>query len=260
MLLPAFGCRTAVSPLVLDPSRRRFSTTLLVAEEQSFDAAAALASAFEGGLTLVAGFFGLAVIALGIPLALWLINQQYVLELRRQRFRSATSSSKSKSVERGSPGYLPPRELWTTEELRAYDGTNGADGPILLAADGLVFNVARSRNFYGPGGEYHVMAGADATRYLARNSVEAESTEQAARPLNVAQRAALAAWLFSLKQRYDVIGRLAMEGEVEARRAAAERRSAYLDRMEELSASMEASEARELLQAAWDAPDAREGE
>ena len=61
-------------------------------------------------------------------------------------------------------------------ELQEYDGRD-ARGPILLAADGDVFNVALSRNFYGPDGEYAAMAGTDATRMLARNSLEQEAVE-----------------------------------------------------------------------------------
>ena len=52
--------------------------------------------------------------------------------------------------------YLPPRsQPWRVEELARYAGTGDDEsGPILLAADGIVFNVAKGRKFYGPGGEY----------------------------------------------------------------------------------------------------------
>ena len=55
--------------------------------------------------------------------------------------------------ERKQQAFIEPREWWTLEEIAPYDGTNadlgGEDGPILLAADGLVFNVYKGRNFYG---------------------------------------------------------------------------------------------------------------
>jgi len=107
-----------------------------------------------------------------------------------------------------------------------------------------VFNVAPARHLYGPGGEYHhLVAGGDATRYLARNSVEPESEESARRPLNVAERAALGAWLFSFSQKYDEVGRVAGPEE----EVALGRREAYLDNLEALSSDME----RERLTAAW---------
>ena len=114
-------------------------------------------------------------------------------------------------------------------------GRGSDDGPILLAADGLVFNVARGRNFYGPGGEYEVMAGADATRYLARNSVESGDGSGGASPLNLAQRGALATWVFSLKSRYDIVGKLASEEE----EASMRKREEYMDRLEAISADFE---------------------
>ena len=70
----------------------------------------------------------------------------------------------------------------------------------------------------------------------------------AAADLNVAERASLAAWVFSLRQRYDVVGRLGSADEVAALEAAAAERTAYLDRMEELAADLEA---RERFERAW---------
>ena len=61
--------------------------------------------------------------------------------------------------ERARKAYIEPKELWTEAELAEYNGTKDIDGPILLAADGLVFNVYKGRNFYGPGGEYAIFAG-----------------------------------------------------------------------------------------------------
>jgi len=152
--------------------------------------------------------------------------------------------------ERAAKAYIAPKEYWTEAELAAYDGTlDNGEGPILLAADGLVLNVYKGRNFYGmyiciiivfllsgdhvhlfhsdciffsqssttisttlillgPGGEYHLFAGRDATRFLAKTSVEEETPEEAAKPLTLGERAALAGWMFTLKNKYDVVGKL----------------------------------------------------
>ena len=55
-----------------------------------------------------------------------------------------------------------------------YDGTtNDDDGgyPILMAIKDDVFDVSAKdgRHFYGPNGEYRIMAGRDASRFLAKN-------------------------------------------------------------------------------------------
>lgn len=195
------------------------------------------ASALQALANGVALTGGVAVLSVGVALALWLWWENYLLSLRSRRARPA--GPKKKSVLPGQPEYVPPRDVWTEAEIAQYDGGHSEDAPILLAADGRVFNVGLARSFYGPGGEYAVMAGIDATRYLARNSVEPEPPEKAALPLNVAERAALGAWMLSLENKYDVVGRLVSDEEVaDVRRRDAET-SAYLDRMEELSAELE---------------------
>ena len=240
-------CARHAVPLLLATTRRPprcGGCALSAASDAPLDAVGAVLNA---GATTVAAVAGFGLLALALALGVWLFNEQYVLDLRRRRYKGA-GSSKSRGVDPSSPAYVRPRELWRLSELRRYDGSESPDGPVLLAARGLVFNVARARNFYGPGGEYEVMGGADATRYLARNSVEPETAEQAAAPLSLAQQAALSAWLWSLEQKYDVVGRLATAEEAERMGAAEQRREAYLDRMEEMSSVMET---RDLLEVAW---------
>lgn len=100
----------------------------------------------------------------------------------------------------------PRQEPWTDAELALYDGSKEPDGPILIAVDGLVFNVWKGRHFYAPGGEYHIFAGRDATRLLARGLLEEELPEEACQPLTVAEQAALQGWLWSFKGKYQVVG------------------------------------------------------
>ena len=127
-------------------------------------------------------------------------------------------------AEKARKAYLEPKDYWTVDELAEYNGfppghnKEDADdtdeyaldyeGPILLAADGLVFNVWKGRHFYEPGGEYHIFAGRDATRLLAKTIVREETAEEASKPLNIAERASLAGWMFTLKNKYDVVGKL----------------------------------------------------
>ena len=48
--------------------------------------------------------------------------------------------------------------VWTCEDLQKHDGSN-PDLPLLLAADGLIFDVESARRLYGPGAEYAAFAG-----------------------------------------------------------------------------------------------------
>lgn len=127
---------------------------------------------------------------------------------RRQRRSQEEERYRQYQDERARRAFVEPKEYWTEAELAAYDGTKDPDGPILLAADGLVFNVYKGRNFYGPGGEYHLFAGRDATRFLAKTIVEEETPDEAIKPLTMAERAALAAWIFTFKGKYEVVGKL----------------------------------------------------
>jgi cytochrome b involved in lipid metabolism len=51
----------------------------------------------------------------------------------------------------------PPRNF-TLEQLLQYDGTkdekSNEDKPVYLSINGIVFDVTKGRNFYGPGGPY----------------------------------------------------------------------------------------------------------
>ncbi|KAH8195958.1 hypothetical protein TruAng_009878 [Truncatella angustata] len=65
------------------------------------------------------------------------------------------------------PKYLRT-EWWkeqflTPAELAAYDGSDPST-PIYLAINGTIYDVSANRRTYGPGGSYHVFAGADAAR------------------------------------------------------------------------------------------------
>lgn len=49
------------------------------------------------------------------------------------------------------PPRLPKiRKDLTVAELKKYDGTQ-ADGRVLLAVNGVIFDVTRGKRFYGPG-------------------------------------------------------------------------------------------------------------
>ena len=136
---------------------------------------------------------------------LWLSGS----ESRQRQVQYAEYEAKEKEMleERRRLAFIEPKETWTEEELAPYNGSNPT-GPLLIAADGIVFNVWKGRHFYSPGCEYHVMAGRDATRFLASNSLEEVTEEKARKPLTLAEKASLEAWLFTFRNKYDIVGSL----------------------------------------------------
>ena len=103
--------------------------------------------------------------------------------------------------------------VMTLEELAKHTGKDG--GAICIAVDGLVFDVTPAAKLYGPGGNYHVFAGRDATRALAVNSTKL--TDVVDRPgdksgLTASQLVALDGWLDTFEAKYKVIARLSSKG------------------------------------------------
>ena len=97
------------------------------------------AASFE--LTQVAEVLG------GAAAASWAF-QSFQDSQRKQVASAADAESKERLEERRQRAFIEPRETWRESELKQYDGTD-YDGPILLGADGKVFNVWRGRHFYG---------------------------------------------------------------------------------------------------------------
>jgi len=207
------------------------TTSTLVADAES-----SLTSLLDAALRFAGISTSLLALAILVPLAFWAYGEWRVAQLRARKYMPAGSAAKPSGVAPGDPAYLRPRKVWSAADLEPYTGATTDDGPILLAVDGVVYNVGPARRMYGPGGEYACMAGRDATRYLARNSVEEEAPEKAAAPLSLAEEASLSVWKFSFERKYDSVGRLASAEELA-------KLDAYLDKMEALSAEVEREEA-----------------
>jgi len=126
---------------------------------------------------------------------------------KKAKYAQWEAKEREYQEERERLACIEPKETWREEELKAYDGTD-EKGPLLMAVKGDVFNVWRGRHFYGPGAEYHIMAGRDATRFLAKNKLEEESDCERSIELNIAERANLEAWYWTIKNKYQFVGTL----------------------------------------------------
>ncbi len=76
-----------------------------------------------------------------------------------QKWRDAELQHAEFLAKRARLAHLDAKETWTLDELKRFDGSD-ENGPILLAADGIVYNVWKGRHFYGKGCEYAIFAGA----------------------------------------------------------------------------------------------------
>ncbi|EEB11058.1 membrane-associated progesterone receptor component, putative [Pediculus humanus corporis] len=103
---------------------------------------------------------------------------------------------------------------FTVEELRKYDGTQ-PDGRILVAVNGNVFDVTRKgKCFYGPGGPYSAFGGRDASRGLAKFTVDITDNDyDDLSDLNAMEMESVREWEMQFKEKYEYVGRLLRPGE-----------------------------------------------
>ena len=145
---------------------------------------------------------GVVVVATGATAAWWIGGA------KDRENKAKYAEYEALQRERENLAFIQPKDEWLEEELSAYNGENDPSGPILLAVKGDVFNVWKGRNFYGPDAEYHIMAGRDATRFLAKNKLEEETEEERKIELNIAERANLEVWYWTIKNKYQYVGNL----------------------------------------------------
>lgn len=109
----------------------------------------------------------------------------------------------------------PPRNF-TMKQLRFFDGTKNdktdEDKPVYLSLAGVVFDVSKGRDFYGPGGPYEVFAGRECGAALAKMSFDESCLDDVAacESLGVGDRNELEGWLekFEHFRCYPIKGKL----------------------------------------------------
>ncbi|XP_047333493.1 membrane steroid-binding protein 2-like [Impatiens glandulifera] len=124
------------------------------------------------------------------------------------------STTDHSAVRRENPyAFLDPVYMGevTKEELRSYDGSDYKK-PLLIAINGQVFDVSRSRRYFGPGGPYASFAGRDArgrdaSRVLALMSYPKDRTGNI-KGLGEIHPEILLNWEFKFKETYVQVGQL----------------------------------------------------
>ncbi|KAG1869183.1 cytochrome b5-like heme/steroid binding domain-containing protein [Suillus tomentosus] len=113
------------------------------------------------------------------------------------------------------PKEHPPTVLfktYTPKTLEPFDGKSG--GRILLAINGIVFDVTAGRNFYGPDGMYGNFAGRDASRGMAKQSFDLDMLTAVDQPLDKLQDLRpdeienMKGWIDHFSNKYIICGKL----------------------------------------------------
>ena len=108
---------------------------------------------------------------------------------------------------------LPEERNYTTHELREYDGEHGSKA-IMFALRGKIYNVTKGWSFYGPGGGYHMLAGRDASRALAKMSLDVKDVDDPnIADLSDEESQTLDDWIEKLSKKYTLVGKLVNESE-----------------------------------------------
>ncbi|KAI9664432.1 MAG: hypothetical protein M1829_005825 [Trizodia sp. TS-e1964] len=77
--------------------------------------------------------------------------------------------------------------------------------PTYVAVKGTVYDVT-GKEAYGPGGPYHALAGRDASRALAKSSLQAGDIGGPWGDLDAKERSVLEDWVVFFSKRYNVVG------------------------------------------------------
>ena len=110
------------------------------------------------------------------------------------------------------PARLPEAEErdYSLAEVGNYDGSD-PNKPLLIVIRGVVYDVTRGRDFYGPGGPYGMFAGRDCTRALATMAFDEELFTGNVEGLQPDELDQLEEWIQTFEAKYRRVGRLLSE-------------------------------------------------
>uniref|UniRef100_A0A6B2LRN0 Cytochrome b5 heme-binding domain-containing protein n=1 Tax=Arcella intermedia TaxID=1963864 RepID=A0A6B2LRN0_9EUKA len=98
---------------------------------------------------------------------------------------------------------------WSSRTFTKQDLSQHTHPPtIYLAIKGKVFDVSQAHALYGPGGTYHLFAGTDATRRLAKLHLAKDFPDDGAE-LTPKEQKILGEWYEMFIKKYPILGDLA---------------------------------------------------
>ncbi|XP_064622214.1 neudesin-like [Lineus longissimus] len=96
--------------------------------------------------------------------------------------------------------------IFTPADIAKYDGSDPAM-PIFMAVKGVVFDVSAGKNFYGAGAPYNALVGKDATRAVAKMTLDEEDLNASLEGLTPDQLDSLEEIYTGVyKEKYPVVG------------------------------------------------------
>ena len=112
------------------------------------------------------------------------------------------------------PKRAPPKIFLTSQELLQYDGSDSSI-PVYIAIRGQIYDVSARRDLYGVKDQgYNCLAGHDASRALAKHSLDAETVKDSnIDDLTKGELDALDSWEGSYKQKYPCVGEVVKQEE-----------------------------------------------
>ncbi|KAK9081754.1 hypothetical protein Syun_031200 [Stephania yunnanensis] len=126
--------------------------------------------------------------------------------LRRQQQEAQAREAMASMATAPVPDPVQLGEV-TEEQLRGYDGSD-PQKPLLMAIKGHVYDISRSRMFYGPGGPYSLFAGRDASRALALMSFDSKDLTGNLEGLRSSELEVLQDWEYKFMEKYAKVGQL----------------------------------------------------
>lgn len=142
--------------------------------------------------------------------ALSLVILNFVASLSNGGVPSTTMSSDAIPT-----GETATRDVTETELSNANGEENG---PLYIAVKDpysskrTVFDVSSAREFYGPGGPYHVFVACDATTGLAKSSVDKKDIGLDPEALTEHEKTTLLQWYQKYEGKYPTVGQLVPDG------------------------------------------------
>eukprot|EP00210_Caulerpa_lentillifera_P007296 g6975.t1 len=94
----------------------------------------------------------------------------------------------------------------TLAELAQFKGEN--DSSVYIAVKGIIYDVTAAREFYGPGGNYHVFAGRECARALASMKIDESYCDDNLEGLDEKSLKILDDWIKKFTDKYPIIGKV----------------------------------------------------